>query len=187
SRAAGISFAIARPARIIQSHSARAAMSKIKVQFRYFTGAKRQIFSSAQLEGSWDDSGRFRAAPWSARPMIAIAGEDACPAFAAEVELDDSRGTAPFFWGVRLQRPDGTSLWGICTEVRDRNSNERYRALVLRPSPDGKPQREEYHLSHGRWLGARPYFSGPGSPSLRFAVWAPSAQKVEVVFGGPSG
>jgi 1,4-alpha-glucan branching enzyme len=43
-------------------------------------------------------------------------------------------------------------------------------------------------LTHCRHLGANKYYdAGRPVPGLRFAVWAPNAEKVEVVFGSQSG
>ena len=34
-------------------------MSKILVNFTYFTGIKREIFTNVRLTGSWDESGQY--------------------------------------------------------------------------------------------------------------------------------
>ena len=48
----------------------------------------------------------------------------------------------------------------------------------------GAPQVERYYFTYGRHLGANKHFAaGSATPGLRFAVWAPNAQSVEVVFG----
>jgi 1,4-alpha-glucan branching enzyme len=64
------------------------------------------------------------------------------------------------------------------------NSAERSRQFQI--GPPGQPQVERYYFTYGRYLGANKYFSAAGAkPSLRFGVWAPYAQGVEVVFGDP--
>jgi 1,4-alpha-glucan branching enzyme len=108
------------------------------VQFRYLTGLKRDIFRNAQLAGSWDSAGR-RAQVWSETPMTPGRAEDGCPCFTATVNLDDSEVDKRFRWGVRLDGPSGPHVWGIPTEVNERNSSERYREFALKPA--GSPQR----------------------------------------------
>lgn len=55
-------------------------MSKIAVEFVYFTGLKREIFRNARLTGSWDADSRY-SDQWSTISMEPITGEDGCPAF----------------------------------------------------------------------------------------------------------
>jgi len=156
-------------------------MGTITVQFRYLTGLKRQIFHNARLVGSWDGSGRFSDA-WSEAPMTALVAEDGCPAFRAAVQFDSSGIGNQFRWGVRLDGPSGANIWGIPTEIADGNSEERYREFKLQPS--GSSQVEEFFFTYARRLGARKFFSpGASKADLRFAVWAPNANGVEVVFG----
>src|SRR5262249_42892374 len=73
----------------------------------------------------------------------------------------------------------GANFWGIPTEVNDMNSTERFREFEL--IAGGLPQ--DFYFTYARRLGARKYFADGGAPGLRFAVWAPYAQAVEVVFG----
>jgi 1,4-alpha-glucan branching enzyme len=158
-------------------------MAKLALHFRYVTGLKRNIFRNARLVGSWGSTGRY-SETWSETPMTPGTAEDGCPCFTATVELDDSEVGKRFRWGVRLDGPPGSHIWGIPTEVNDGNSSERYREFELRPA--GSPQVEEFYFTYARRLGARKLFSkGSLMPDLRFAVWAPNAQDVEVVFGKP--
>jgi 1,4-alpha-glucan branching enzyme len=156
-------------------------MAKIAVQFRYLTGLKRDIFRNARLAGSWDPAGRF-AQTWSETPMSTGKAEDGCPCFAATVDFDDSEVGKRFRWGVRLDGPSAPNLWGIPTEINDGMSSERYREFELQRG-DGT---QDFYFTYARCLGARKIFSaGAEEPDLRFSVWAPNAQAVEVVFGKP--
>jgi len=159
-------------------------MAKVAVQFRYLTGLKRDMFRHAWLVGSWDSSGRL-APVWSETPMTPGRAEDGCPCFTATVHLDDSDVGKRFRWGVRLDGPSGPNVWGIPTEVNDPNTSERYREFELKPAES--PQTEDFYFTYARRLGARKFFSDSSERAdLRFAVWTPHAQAVEVVFGKPS-
>jgi 1,4-alpha-glucan branching enzyme len=162
-----------------------------QVEFTYFTGLKREIFRNARLWGTWDAQGR-----WSQdgleTPMTAILAEDGCPGFTATVDLDDGEIGKVFRWGVRFDTPAAANLWAITTEVPAADKDDRAREFKLAPV-DGK-QSEAFYLTYARRLGARKVFDRrPGTskapaspPGLRFAVWAPNAQNVEVVFGDPA-
>ena len=159
-------------------------MAKVAVQFRYLTGLKRDMFRHAWLVGSWDSSGRL-APVWSETPMTPSRAEDGCPCFTATVHLDDSDVGKRFRWGVRLDGPSGPNVWGIPTEVNDPNTSERYREFELKLAES--TQTEDFYFTYARRLGARKFFSDSSERAdLRFAVWTPHAQAVEVVFGKPS-
>src|SRR6266700_4204121 len=86
--------------------------------------------------------------------------------------------------GVNVDTPQRLNAWGIPTEVHDAASTERYRSFTLR----GADQIERYYLTHCRRLGANKlYVDGQSQPAIRFAVWAPNAQNVELVMGERSG
>ena len=158
-------------------------MPKVPVRFVYLTGLHRRIFRNALLTGSWDPAGR-PSADWAATDMEEITADDGCPAFAATVELDDADIGHTFRWTVRLDTPSGVDVCGVATEVHDASSTERVRSFELRPRGD-QVQVEEYYLTYARRLGAQKVFQ-PGPPqaaTLRFAVWAPNARAVDVVFG----
>jgi 1,4-alpha-glucan branching enzyme len=158
-------------------------MANLAVQFRYLTGLKRQIFTNAQLSGSWNSQGKFSEA-WTQSPMTPGRAEDGCPCFTATVALDDSGVGTAFRWGVSIDGPQGANVWGIPTEVNDMNSADRYREFTL--TADASSRSQDFYLTYVRRLGARKYFSdGATKPDLRFAVWAPNAKAVEVVFGLP--
>ncbi len=155
------------------------------VEFQFITGLRRAIFRNARLRGSWDDSGRYSDI-WTEVPMQEQLGANGCPIFIASVTLDLVDQGKMFKWGVILDGPQGANFWGIPTEVQDANSAERHRQFRLSGS-EAEPQVERYYFTYGRRLGANKHFaSGSAKPGLRFAVWAPNAQKVEVVFGNPA-
>jgi len=106
--------------------------------------------------------------------------------FEASVSLDGADQDRLFKWGVVLDGPQGTNFWGIPTEVHDANSADRYRQFRLKGGGAG-PQVERYYFTYLRRLGANKQL-GPGwvSPGLHFAIWAPNARNVEVVFGDPA-
>ena len=159
-------------------------MATQTVQFEFITGLTRSIFRNARLLGSWDGAGRY-SDNWTESPMREEVGEDGCPIFRGSISLDVADKGKTFKWGVILDGPQGSSFWGIPTEVQDRNSNERHRRFVI----DGArtPQIERYYFTYGRRLGAnKRLLPGRAAPGLNFAVWAPNAQKVDVVFGDPA-
>jgi 1,4-alpha-glucan branching enzyme len=155
------------------------------VQFTYFTGLRRSFVNNARLTGTWDSNGRY-SDQWTALPMQQIIGEDGCPCFTATVNLADSQIGQQFRWGVILDVPAGNDLWGIITEENDTNSRERDRTFILQ-APNSAIQQEEYYLTYCRRLGAQKYYNGATQPGIQFAVWAPNARNVEVVFGQSSG
>ena len=158
-------------------------MATQTVEFQYLTGLHRRIFRNARLRGSWSANGHY-ATDWTELPMQEVVGEDGCPMFRASVALDRADQQRTFRWGVVLDGPQGSNFWGIPTEVHDVDSVERYREFRL---TGGATQLERYYFTFGRRLGANKHFT-PGNPvpGLRFSVWAPNAQSVDVVFGDPS-
>lgn len=157
--------------------------TKQTVEFQFITGLKRKMFRNARIIGSWDGNGRYSDI-WTERAMSEIAGEDGCPAFKASVALDLADLGKTFKWGVLLDGPQGANFWGIPTEMHDVNSTDRYRQFQLAGAPH---QMERYYFTYGRRLGANKHYAAPNaSPTLRFGVWAPNAQKVEVIFGKPA-
>jgi 1,4-alpha-glucan branching enzyme len=154
-------------------------MAMIAVEFRFLTGLKRHIFHNARLRGSWDAQGRYSDS-WTETPMTEARAEDGCPSFSATVKLDRAEAEKRFRWGVALDGPRGANQWGIATEVPDADSTDRVREFIFKP---GTTTRQDYYFTYARRLGARKFFRpGINFPDLRFAVWAPNAQKVEVVF-----
>jgi len=145
----------------------------ISVRFTYFTGLKRPIFRNARLAGSWNN--------WAESPMQEILGEDGCPAFAVTVPFDDSQRGQKFRWGVRLDGPAGANAWAINQEVHDPDSQQRYREFELPAA--GTSHDERYYFTYSRRLGAQKFYANSlAVPGLQFAVWAPNAKKIDVVF-----
>lgn len=161
-------------------------MAPIPVQFTYITGLSRNIFRNVRLTGSWDANNRY-SNQWSSIPMQQITGADGCPCFTATVQLDDSQIGWLFRWGVILDNETDTNLWGIVTEIDDQNSTQRDHTFELR-TPSTQPQQETYYLTHCRRLGAQKYYpTNTNQPDIRFALWSPNAENVEVVFCNGSG
>jgi 1,4-alpha-glucan branching enzyme len=148
------------------------------VRFIYLTGLPTLRLANARLMGSWDAQGR-QAQAWSERPMSPVTGKDGCPAFECVVPLAESEIGRRFEWEVVGDGPAGARQGLVATEEDDPTSRRTVRSFVLRA--DG--QVERYHLVLARRLGANPAHV-PGRPRcLRFALWAPNARAVEVVFG----
>ncbi len=159
-------------------------MATKAVEFQFLTGLKRRIFRNPRLVGSWDASGRY-SDQWSESPMHEVTGEDGCPMFQGSASLDLADSAKTFKWGVILDGPSGSNFWGIPTEVPDVNSTERRRGFQLAP---GGTQTERYFFTHCRRLGANKRFPTSGAAArIVFAVWAPNAGAVDVVFGTSTG
>ncbi|HET7833839.1 MAG TPA: alpha-amylase family glycosyl hydrolase [Gallionella sp.] len=160
-------------------------MAMQKVEFQFITGLKRNIFRNARLRGSWDSSGRY-SDNWTETMMQEGIGADGCPTFKVSVMLDLADQDKTFSWGVALDGPEGNNIWGIPTEAQDPNSTERNR--MFRLMSGATSQVERYYFTYARRLGANKHFAaGSTAPTLNFGVWAPNAQKVEVVFGTAGG
>jgi len=156
-------------------------MNKISAQFLYITGIKRDVFTNASIVGSWDANGN-NSKDWTSSPMKKIIHTDGCPAFTATMQFNDDRMGMLFNWGVTL---NDSTLWGIAAEVDDINSNDKFRTFRLTTSIS-EVQKEYYYLTNYHRLGANKFFSTTNSQgSVRFGVWAPNAENVEVVFGNP--
>ncbi len=157
-------------------------MGLTRVEFRYETGLSRSPFIGASLTGSWTDDGHATSGPWTSVPMQGIVCEDGTPGFAASVEFQADAAGQPFSWGVQLEHQDGSTAWGIFAETPA--DTLQYRSFTVAAAPDS-PQLETYRLSWHRCRGAQRFLGA--SEQIRFSVWAPNAQQVEVVFGGASG
>lgn len=154
----------------------------MKITFQYYTGVKKNLFRNPRLLGSWDAQGNY-SNQWMTTPMAEITGWDGCPAFSAEVDLNSNQAGWTFYWGVLFDTEIERDVWGIMTEVKDSSSTDRYRTFRL-PDNSEATWVERYYLNESRRLGAQKYYVRPDSPPVaRFAVWAPNAVSVEVVFG----
>jgi 1,4-alpha-glucan branching enzyme len=153
-------------------------MAKIIVNFTFHSGVKRQLFRNVRLSGSWDANGKF-SNQWTETPMAASQDETGCDAFNASVSFDTSQAGTSFLLGVIADIAGSPNTWVVVTEVTDENSNQRYRNFVL----GAGATQQDYWFATGRRFGAQKWLpSGSANPGIRFAVWAPHAQKVEVVF-----
>ncbi|WP_349262470.1 alpha-amylase family glycosyl hydrolase [Geminicoccus sp.] len=154
-------------------------MTRVPVHFVYATGLDADLFLHARLVGSWSTDGRLSES-WTSLPMNESVGEDGCPCFEATVEFDPAGIGQTFRWGVLMDGPRGRDGWGIMAEIDRPEERDRHRSFVLRP----EGQREAYALTRCRLLGANkvPAGNAHAVPGLRFAVWAPHALAVEVVF-----
>ncbi|HEV2199522.1 MAG TPA: alpha-amylase family glycosyl hydrolase [Bryobacteraceae bacterium] len=153
-------------------------MAHIAVAFTFHSGIKRHLFRNVRLSGSWNAAGHISNL-WTEAPMAASRDETGCEAFSASVSFDASQIGTVFQWGVVADIEGASNAWVVVTETADAGSNERFRSFILSA---GEIQ-QDYWFATGRRFGAQKYF-GPGSlsPAIRFAVWAPHARNVEVVF-----
>ncbi len=153
-------------------------MGSIPVQFTFHSGLNRQIFSNARLVGSWDAAGN-PSAQWTESPMTAALDDAGCPSFNATVQFNPNNQGTVFNWGVLADTPSTPNCWVIATEVPDANSSDQYRSFTLA----AQNQNQHYWFATGRRLGAQKFYvPGQAEPAIRFSVWAPYAQKVELVF-----
>lgn len=155
-------------------------MTTRTVTFRYIPGVFGSTFADveATLEGSWDARGCF-SSTWTSNPMSRVDHDDGGICFFARIQLDASEYGKTFQWGVRFHFNDGRTSWAIATEISDVSSKERYRSFRF----DGMDMDQRYYLTHCRRLGANRYRRIDGEWGMRFAVWAPHALRVELVFG----
>ena len=115
--------------------------------------------------------------------MRAGIGPDGAAIFEAEVQFPPSEVGKEFRWTVVHDGPLGLDREGVVTEQHGLGHDALHRQFVL---SDALRQEERYYLTHVRRLGARKVqYAGADEEGLRFAVWAPNAQAVEVVFGDP--
>jgi 1,4-alpha-glucan branching enzyme len=155
-------------------------MDHALVHFSYLTGVKGNIFPGvrALLHGSWDGVGR-RSSTWKTGEMERGTADDGCLCFRATVALDLAERGKGFDWGVSFIYPEGAEKWAIPTEIKDRSLRLCHRSFQF----SGQDQDERYYLTHCRRLGANKVYHADGLIGVRFAVWAPNAQAVEVVLG----
>jgi 1,4-alpha-glucan branching enzyme len=153
-------------------------VAELLVEFTFHSGLTRDLFSNARLSGSWGADGRF-SNQWTDVPMPAVRDETGCAAFSASVSFDDGEVGTAFAWGVIADLPDAPNTWVIATEVPDPTSSQCSRSFTLA----AETSRQEYWFVTGRRFGAQRYVADDSAaPGIRFAVWAPNAKNVEVVF-----
>ena len=163
-----------------QPEHGAAAANTVAVQFVYHSGITQDVFSNVRLCGGWDQDGMPSAA-WTTTPMQQRSGIDGCPTYSATVEFPRAGVGGQYCWGVVADSGWGRDLWAIPTEVPGPDATARHRTftLVLEAGE------QHYWLSTSRLLGANPRFMPSGAQPIQFAVWAPAAQQVSVVFGDP--
>jgi 1,4-alpha-glucan branching enzyme len=153
-------------------------MAQITINFTFHSGVKRQLFSNARLSGSWDATGQF-SNQWTELPMVTSQDETGCDAFNASVSFDSAQTGTTFEWGVIANLAGAPNTWVIVTEVPDENSNQQYRSFALAADQ----LQQDYWFVTGRSFGAQKFTpAGSAIPGIQFAVWAPHAQSVDVVF-----
>lgn len=138
------------------------------VTFTYFTGLERPLWRNPRLSGSWNG--------WVPRPMETFIADDGCPAFRATADLPAGEHR----WGVFVDGSQRNNIWAVMDEAGI-DTTERHRTFRIGDG-DG-PHDEHYSFTNNRRLGANRNADG----SMRFAVWAPNAKSVKVVFGDASG
>lgn len=149
------------------------------MKFVYDTGIRRNLFKNVRLVGSWDASGCF-SDRWTEVPMRVVSAPDRAVVFEADVTFAPSERGKQFSWGVILDGPLGFDREGVCTEQPGLGHQALHRSFTL----SERDIEQRYYLTHVRRLGARKVrYGAEGEYGLRFAVWAPNAQAVEVVFG----
>lgn len=152
------------------------------MKFIYDTGVRRKLFANVRLLGSWDAEGRH-SDTWSEHEMKPSIGPDGACVFEAEVPLAASEVGKQFCWSVLVDGALGLDREGVVTEQHGMGHDALHRTFRLSDNPAAT---ERYYLTHVRRLGARKLHAAAGQePGLRFAVWAPNAQAVEVVFADP--
>jgi 1,4-alpha-glucan branching enzyme len=147
------------------------------MKFVYDTGLRRKIFSNARLRGSWDARGNH-SSTWTETAMRESVGADGAVIFEADVVLATSEQGKEFAWNVVLNGPLGLDREGVVTEQHGPNHDALYRTFELGADA---AEVQRYYLTHVRRMGAVRVAAGAGS-GIRFAVWAPNAEAVDVVF-----
>ena len=70
--------------------SSEGSMARLRVGFDWLTGLKQPIFRNVRLVGSWDRHGRYS----HEKRIVAMkkfTAPDGCPAWRADVRLDDAQ------------------------------------------------------------------------------------------------
>ena len=114
-------------------------MARLRVQFEWLTGLKRPIFRNVRLVGSWDRRGRY-SNKWRTTAMKEYTAPEGCPAWRADVLLDDAqRGKTALiglgeeflqFWSVLRALADNPGPAGFAMNA-ERTS--RLSQLALEP------------------------------------------------------
>ncbi len=152
------------------------------MKFVYDTGIRRKLFHNVRLWGSWNSEGKH-SDEWTEVPMDERVCGDGGVVFEAEVQLQASEVGKQFSWSVITDSALGLDRDGITTEAPGAGHDALHRTFEL----TNESTEQRYYLTHVRRLGARKVrLQGSDELGLRFAVWAPHAQAVDVVFGDPA-
>jgi 1,4-alpha-glucan branching enzyme len=155
------------------------------VRFLFVTGLRREVFRNVRLTGSWDERGRH-AAEWSVTGMTPMRWHDGTLAYEAHLPLAPEDAERTFRWSVLVDSADRRDVRAVPTEAPADQDGGAEPLLERRFVPASSSGEERYHLSTARLLGAQKHYRAGGTdtpPGLRFLVWAPNAEAVEVVFG----
>jgi len=142
------------------------------VEFVYVTGIRSNIFRKRSA-GRELEPGRIPNSDMDDPADGGVPLRRWLPSIPLCAEFSSSE----FTWGVMLDAPGRPDSWGITQEIEESGRHEL--SFTLGPGSG----RQVYHLTHCRRLGANKYETADANPAIRFAVWAPNAQLVEVVQG----
>jgi 1,4-alpha-glucan branching enzyme len=153
-------------------------MAPIVVTFTFHSGVRQHLFQNVRLTGSWDANGIF-SNQWTQTPMVVSQDETGCDAFSESVSLDASQVGTTFQWGVIADLAGAQNSWVVVTEIPDPNSAQQTRSFILSAAGG----RQDHWFATGRRFGAQKYTPpGAAKPGIRFSVWAPYANSIELVF-----
>src|SRR5271163_3324658 len=158
-------------------------LPSIRVLFQYCPGLLAVPFRNVRLCGSWNAAGQS-STQWSQTPMRAALDDDGRSAFETEIDFDAAAIGTAFQWGVLIDGPLGSDLWGIAAEEDVETSASRELSFTLAAvNAQQGTQTEIYYLTQCGRLGVRLESNAGG---VRFSVWAPNARSVALVFADPS-
>ena len=155
------------------------------MKFLFVPGLRGEPFRNVRLTGSWDVNGRY-SETWSTVEMEPIPWEHGAVAYRASVELDARDKDRQHGWSVLVDGVDVRDAFAVITEVRADGEGAGHMPRLQRlfvPGQSGDEQ--QYFLCLARRLGAQKVYRehDDHDPVLRFSLWAPNAEAVEVVFG----
>ena len=156
-------------------------MAGIEVLFECKTGLPRPVFRNPRLRVSADAQGRPTDGPWTEIPMEEIRADDGCPSFRAHATFAESAVGSTFRWSVTADTDAAVDTCVITFETDDPRTQDLHRSFVLEPR-GVQPQYECYTVTLERVFGARKRYWDGDEPGLQFAVWAPNARAVEVLW-----
>ncbi len=161
----------------------------MSIEFIFYTGIKRSVFQKVWLHGAvlekpWDEIA-VESVVWQKTEMLPLLAEDRCPAFRVVLDFPETQAGKWFHWGVETDSP-------FSLDWKTLNRDGAVEAIQCCQIPQPHEQiRQIRSLSNHRYLGARNIrrnvvnAAESDGTDLRahFVVWAPNAQKVELVFG----